>query len=263
MIYPHQQKAIEYIAEKFQKEEQVLALLLSGSIAHGFNDEHSDVDINIVVTDERYARQAEMQRITYYEDASQFYPDGYFDGKFITLGILRDVAERGNEPTRFALHDARILFDRTGQVAQLQSALAVYDEAGAQERAVRFLSQMEGWKWYCEEGIRRQNRYLQETSAAKMILFAGRLVLLDNRVFFPSYKWFLRVLEAVPNKPEGLMAAIDRVLQAKTAENLDGLFDLVKGYRDWSGGQEYSWTSHFVRDAETVWMRQEEYIDNL
>jgi len=49
MLYPHQQRAIDYIIGKFQSDPSVKALLISGSIAHGFNDEKSDVDICIVV----------------------------------------------------------------------------------------------------------------------------------------------------------------------------------------------------------------------
>ena len=54
MIYSHQQKAIDYITNKFETDSQVHALIISGSIAHGFNDEKSDVDINIIVSNDSY-----------------------------------------------------------------------------------------------------------------------------------------------------------------------------------------------------------------
>jgi hypothetical protein len=263
MIYPHQQKAIDYIIDKFRKDDRVEALLLSGSIAHGFNDAKSDVDINIVVSQELYEQYKKNQAMTYWESAADFYEGGYFDGKYISLAYLSLVLDKGNEPTRFALGDSEILFDRTGRLDTMLKCIGRYDLAGIQERAIRFLSQFEAWKWYCEEAIKRNNQYLLDLSVSKMILFGARLILLDNQTFFPYHKWLMTVLENVPHKPEGLMSAIEALLAEKSQENINCLYDRIKNYKDWTNGSDYSWTSHFVYDVETVWMRQEEFIENI
>lgn len=117
MIYPHQQKAIDYITKKFQSDNLVQALLISGSILHGLNDENSDIDLNIVVSNEVYEQRRADNALTYIKCADDFYTGGYYDGKYITLDYLSLVAERGNEPTKFALQDVHIAFDKTGQVA--------------------------------------------------------------------------------------------------------------------------------------------------
>jgi len=263
MIYPHQQKAIAYITNKFLQEEYVQALLISGSIMHGFNDETSDVDINIVVSEELYQQKRSQNALTYYEDAENFYSGGYFDGKFISLGYLSLVAKRGNEPTRFALHDVDIAFDRTGKVSDLIKQISIYNTENIQQNAIRLISQMDGWKWYCGEAIRRNNQYLLDTAVSRLILFVGRLILLENREFFPYHKWFMAVLERCENKPADFMPAVHRLLENKTHENIKYLCELVKGFRDWSGGAKYSWTSNFVEDVETIWMRQDEFIENM
>jgi len=255
MIYPHQQKAIDYITDRFLRDPQVDALLISGSIAHGYNDANSDVDLNIVASGEH--------GLTWWESAEEFYPGGYFDGKYITLDYLANIAERGNEASKFALHDAIIAFDRTGLVAGLQRQIAEYPTGGEQERIVRFLSQLDAWKWYCDEGLKRNNRYLLDYAASKLILFAGRLILLENRMFFPYHKWFLRVLEDAAKKPPELMPMIGGLLEEKSAENITRLYELVKNYKDWTEGAPYNWGPHFVYDTELFWMRQEETIDNL
>jgi len=263
MIYPGQRKAIEYITDKFQADDAIHALLISGSIAHGFNHEHSDVDINIIVSDDLYAQKASERAITWFEIADHFYPGCYFDGKFVTLKYLSQVAEHGNEPTRFALHDSQIAFDKTGQVAGYLQKIGAYDESRVQENAVRFLSQLDGWRWYCGEAIQKGDPYLLDVSVAKLILFAGRLILLHNRLFFPYHKWFTRVLEGAQHKPAELMPAIARLLAYKTSDNVKRLYELVRDYKDWTGGAPYSWTSNFVRDIETVWMRQDDCIENM
>jgi len=263
MIYEHQQKAIDYITDKFYLDNQTDALLISGSISHGFNDEYSDVDINIVVSDEIYEQKSKEHAFTYWENAENFYPGGYFDGKFITLNYLSLVVEKGNEPTRFALHDCKIAFDKTGQVADYIKKIGVYDTNKLRENTIRFLSQLEAWKWYCGEALKKNNQYLLDLSVSKLILFAGRLILLENRTFFPYHKWFMKVLENVVNKPPEFIQSIERLLKDKSLENITQFYELVKNYKDWSEGENYNWGSHFVYDTETVWMRQDEFIENI
>ena len=263
MIYQHQQNAIDYITDKFQLEDKVDALLISGSISHGFNDENSDVDINIVVSDDIYEQKSKECALTYWERADSFYDRGYFDGKYITLKYLSLVAEKGNEPTRFALYDSLIAFDKTGQVADYIKKIGAYKFECVKENAIRFVSQFDAWKWYCDEALKRNDQYLLDLSVSKLILFAGRLILLENKTFFPYHKWFMRVLEDVPNKPLALMSVIQRLLKDKSSDNIMQLYEMVKNYRDWSEGVQYSWSSNFLCDIETVWMRQDEFIENI
>lgn len=263
MIYQHQQKAIDYITAKLQSDRQVDALLISGSISHGFNDDNSDVDINIVVSNEIYEQKKKKHNLVYFESADNFYNGGYFDGKYITMDYLSLVAERGNEPTRFALQDSKIAFDKTGQVAGLLERIGIYKSEKIHENTIRFLSQLDAWKWYCDEAIKRDNRYLLDLSVSKLILFAGRLILMENRTFFPYHKWFLRVLEEVENKPLGIIPAIQDLLNNKSSDNIKRFYEMIKNYKDWAGGIEYSWPSHFILDTETVWKRQDEFVENI
>lgn len=263
MIYLHQKKAMNYIRDKLLSDNNIDALLISGSISHGFNDENSDIDINIIVSDEFYGQKNKEHALTYWESAENFYAGGYFDGKYITLNYLSSVAEKGNEPTRFALHDSKIAFDKTGKVSDYIRKIGEYKSDDIKEKTVRFLSQFEAWKWYCGEAEKKNNQYLLDLSVSKLILFAGRLILLENKIFFPYHKWFLRVLEDAPNKPPELIPAIQNLLNDKSSDNIAQLYSLVKNYKDWTNGKNYSWTSHFVYDTETVWLRQDDFIENI
>jgi hypothetical protein len=263
MIYPHHQRAIDYITEKLKSDPQVLALIISGSIAHGFNDEKSDVDINIIVSNDLYEQKMSTQTLTYWESGTDFYDEGYFDGKYITLDYLDLVSKQGNEPTRFALQDSLIAFDRTGQVADYIKKIGTYDEGRIQKNTIRFLSQLEAWKWYCTEALKKQNGYLLDTSVSKFILFSGRLILLDNKFFFPYHKWFIKSLEKAPKKPLELMDTISKLLNCKSEENINALYQIIKDHKDWANGINLNWSSYFVHDVETVWMREEEFIENI
>lgn len=263
MIYDNHQKSIAYITKKFSGDPDVLALLISGSIAHGFNTEKSDVDINIVVGNDYFETKKKAKALTYGESAENFYTGGYYDGKYITLDFLNSVAEHGNEPSRFALHDSLIAFDKTGRVKEIMERIARYPSERVHESALRFLSQFEGWKWYCGEALRKEDAYLLDVSVLKLILFGGRLILLHNKLFFPYHKWFLKVLERAPEKPDGLIACIQVLMKERSKENIDIFYNIIMNYYDWAEGQEYSWSSYFVSDIEHNWLTGHEYIENI
>lgn len=263
MIYPHHQKAIDYIINKLKDDPDVLALLISGSVAHGFNDINSDVDLNIVISEKSYNERNAERKLLYWEDASGFYENGYFDGKYITLDYLSMVAERGNEPSRFALHDVIIAFDKTNSVEGYIKEIGNYNKINEKGNTVRFLSQFDSWKWFCGEALKRENKYLLDLSVSKLILFGSRLILLENKLFFPYHKWLLKVLENAPDKPDGLIYSAEKLLNDKTPENINEFYELIKGYKNWTNGAEYNCFDYFMRDVETVWMDEKECIDNI
>ncbi len=48
-MYPHHERAITRLTEHYQNDPTVLALLISGSVARGWNREDSDVDYLVVI----------------------------------------------------------------------------------------------------------------------------------------------------------------------------------------------------------------------
>lgn len=105
-IQKHHVDSIVPIVEHFSTRDEVVALLLTGSLAHGFARPASDVDIAIVVSAAEYQKRKLVGELTYYDDRLSTYTGGYVDGKYVDLQFIRDVAARGSEPARFALKDA-------------------------------------------------------------------------------------------------------------------------------------------------------------
>ena len=161
------------------------------------------------------------------------------------------------------MQDVIIAFDKTGKVADYINQIGTFDESDIQERTIRFLSQLDIWAWYCGEALKRDNKYLLDVSVSKLILFACRLILLENRMFFPYHKWLLAVIDKCTEKPHDLTIAINRLLQDKSKKNIQYLYELIKNYMDWSEGVKYNCSSYFLHDVETVWMRQDEFIENI
>ena len=249
----HHLATIDRAVARLRARDDVLAVLVGGSIAHGFATTSSDVDLLIVVSDPEWERRLAAGDVTELDLESATYAGGYVDMKSTSVGFIRDVASRGSEQARFAFDGVTIAFSRIDGLDEEVRAAARYPIEGRAERIRAFHAQLEYWRWMFAEGDRSENAYARALAAPHVVLFAGRLVLAHNAVLYPGYKWLLRVLRDVPEQPPGLMSAIDSVVRAPDKEDVDALFDVVAGWRDW-GVADQHWGTRFMLDAELAWL---------
>jgi predicted nucleotidyltransferase len=261
-MHPHHLESIQRVTEYFQRDPEVLALLLGGSIAHGFETPSSDIDILIFVSDEDYKKRFAENRIHFFHTELASYDGGYVDGKYSTHSFVKQVIETGSEPARFAFAGSRVLFSKmNGFDADVRKA-AQYPKADQAERIKRFYAQFEAWHWYCGEALRLKNLYLLGASVGKFILFSGRLVLAHNELLYPYHKWFLKVLERAQDKPNGLLECIRALNENPIQENIESLYEMVKGFRPWiEGGLD--WPTQFMLDSELNWLEGNTPVDDL
>ncbi len=261
-MYPHHTQSIQNVTEYFQRDPEVLALLLGGSIAHGFETETSDIDILIVVSEEDYRKRLEANQVHFFNMDLCTYPGGYVDGKYTSLSFIQQVQEKGSEPARFAFAGSCILFSRIERLEETLQQVAQYPTAEKFQRIQRLYAQFEAWHWYCQEALRLRNEYLLETSVSKLILFSGRLILAHNELLYPYHKWFLRVLEDATDKPAGMLEAIHQLTVMHISENIEALYEKVKTFQPWVTG-EFSWPTQFMFDSELNWMDAKTPVDDL
>ena len=261
-MYPHHIQSIQNIIEYFPRDPEVLALLLGGSIAHGFETPTSDVDILILVSDEDYKKRLAENRVHFFNMDLCTYEGGYVDGKYLGLNFIEQVRQKGSEPARFAFADSRILLSKVDGLSEEIQKVAEYPRAEKADRIKRFYGQFEAWHWYCQESLRLKNTYLLGTSVSKFILFSGRLILAHNELLYPYHKWFLGVLERANNKPEGLLQSIQRLNATPTADNIESLYKMVKSFQPWIKG-EFNWPTQFMFDSELNWLEGNTPVDDL
>lgn len=261
-MYPHHTQSIQNVSDYFQRDPEVLALLLSGSIAHGFETPTSDVDIMIIVSDEDHRKRLESNQVHFFNKDLCTYEGGYVDGKYTSPSFIEQVREKGSEPARFAFAGSRILFSRIDELAERLQHVTCYPSAEKAERIKHFYAQFEAWHWYCQESIRLKNQYLLGTSVSKFILFSGRLILAYNELLYPYHKWFLRVLEGASNKPDGLLESIHQLNAAPAIENVEALYEKVKNFQSWSDNP-YGWPTQFMFDSELNWLDGKTPVDDL
>lgn len=254
-MFTHHYETIQNIKTKFVNNKDVIAVLLVGSIAHGYAREDSDVDIMIIIDEDSYNNRVEKQELTFYDETLTTYEGGYVDGKYISVNFMKEVRDSGSEASRYAFHNASFITSKDDGLSELLKGITKYSIGNKEENIQRFYSQFEAWKWYCDEAIKHDNRYLLNHSISKLTLFGGRMFLTYNERLFPYHKWFLKVLSEVSEKPEDLMMWIEKMHIEPSVDNINGFYNCVKGFYDWNTGDIY-WTDQFAKDSELNWLNK-------
>jgi predicted nucleotidyltransferase len=262
-LAPHHLATCRNVVAEFERQPEVLAVLLAGSIAHGHARPDSDVDIAIVVTPDEFERRAAAGRLTYFDQSLATWEGGYVDGKFHDLAFIRDVAERGSDQARYAFVGARPLLSRIDGLDDLLAAAVRYPVEEQAERVERFAAHMVAWRWYHGESIRLENRYLQVLGAQKVVLFACRAVLAANALLFPFHKWMLRVTADAANRPASMIDDIESSLADPSIERVGALCDSVIAHVAIEPDRLAEWPMHFMRDTELAWQSGHSPIDEI
>ena len=261
-VHPHHQKAIDHTVDRLRADPEVQALLLAGSIAHGFASPKSDVDVLIVVSDPAHEARLREGRMQYASAEGCEWEGGYVDGKYVSPGFLENVARSGSEPARFAFQDACILFSRIPSLEETLGAITRYPVAEKPERIRRFHAQLEAWHWYGHEALKLGDRYLLGVAVARSVLFGGRMILAHNELLYPYHKWFLRVLERAPDRPAELMDRIAALHADPCQATLLGFWATLKNFRAWEGGDR-PWPAQFMLDSELNWLEGRAPVEDL
>jgi predicted nucleotidyltransferase len=260
----HHVASISNLVRAFEHDPEVSALILGGSIAHGFARPDSDIDVTFVVPAAVYARHQQSGVVHYNNRALCTYDGGYIDGKYADVDFLRLVAARGSDPARYAFKDARILFSRIDGLDRILADIIRYPVDQKQERIHRFVAQLLAWRWYYSEALRQQNQYLVFLAVHKIVLFSCRVVLAANEMLYPYHKWLLRVVQTAPRQPPELAAKIEQLLTGHSWERVDGTcLDILAFVGISFDEANATWPSRFMRDTELRWVSEESGIDDL
>ncbi|MEO0605288.1 MAG: nucleotidyltransferase domain-containing protein, partial [Myxococcota bacterium] len=252
MIREHHQRAIARLTEAYRDDPSFCGLIIGGSVAKGYARDDSDVDFMIVATDDTFQRRLAARDLFINRRDLSDYEGGYVDGKIVDLGFLRDVAKRGNEPSRAAFEGAFVAYSHVDGLDALIRRIPVYPAAGHEDRVRAFYSMAFIQHWLIHEAERHGNRYVVLRAASQLALFAGRLILAHNRRLFPYHKWLVRTLEAVPDKPDGFLERFSALVDEPGGDAADALFDAVRTFVDWgvSDLDAYTW---FMTEVEWSW----------
>ena len=260
----HHSETIENLVTLHKKEPSVIALILGGSIAHGFAQPSSDVDVCIVVNDDDFARRKAESKLVYNNRDPKIvvYDGGYVDGKYANKAFLSLVAEKGSDAIRYSFKDNVVLFSHDPQLEELLQRIVRFPIEKKSERLERFVAQVLAWKWYYSEAVKKQNQYLLYLATQKIVLFSGRIVLTANHMLYPYHKWLLAELAKAERTPENFLTDVQTLLHNPSEEFVT---EFCRRVLDFAGYDEksYFWPDRFMRDSEQNWMSHEAPVDDL
>ena len=134
-MHSHHDESIQNVVKYFQNEPEVEALVLGGSLAHGYASPVSDIDIMIIITDQHYAKRLSEGNLQFFDRELCTYPEGYVDGKYLGMSHLTAVAEKGS-CCRYAFQDARCYFHTAliDEANPFDRLLSSHPQSGAMRR---------------------------------------------------------------------------------------------------------------------------------
>jgi hypothetical protein len=253
-MHPHHQKTISRLVEHFASDPRYPALLIAGSIAHGWETESSDVDFLLIATPEEYASRSAANDLTFFSTEYCDYPGGYVDGKIVSLDFMEEVARSGSEPARFAFHGVIPGYSHIRGLDDLLHRITAYPEQGRTARIQSYHAQLLAWRWFVDEAEKKNDPYLKARAASELTLFGARMILAHNRILYPFHKWMRTALQNAPDRPADLLERLDACVLQPSSAAAEAFLRCILDFRTWETASE-GWPVRFLIDTEWAWRR--------
>lgn len=203
-MYKHHQEAIENLIKYFSDRDEIIAVILGGSVAKGMERIDSDIDAMVIVTPEYYEER--RQNNTTVETINGFcnYKGGYFDVKYYTKEFIKACAKGGSEPARNAYIKSKVLFSKDEEIYDIAADIPVFREDEKTDKLLSFYSSL--WlHYYYFWPLSKENPYMKIRAAAEISYCCYRIILQENGILFPCNRRLEETVGNAPNQPEGIL----------------------------------------------------------
>lgn len=249
-----QERALAAYVDSVRQQPGALGVILVGSVAQSREREDSDVDVYLVVDEERFAAETARGRFAWVERRGVDYPGSYIDIKLVSPSYLATAVERADDPTRASFLGARVAWSAVGGLDETVARIAELPDDVWDDRIRSFVAQAHLYGGYfLRQAVDRGDEFLRRHAGLHLSLAAARAALAAARVMLPGPKYVSALVRTVPT-PEGFLAAWDRVVADPGA---DSGAELLRILDDWLGAgiTPDEALSTFIRDNELAWLR--------
>jgi len=249
-----QERALAAYVESVRDEPGTLAVLVVGSVAQGRERPDSDVDVYLVVEEERFAAETAAGRFAWVDRWGLDYPGSYIDIKLSSPAYLETAAERADDPTRASFLGARVAFSRlAGLEAVIERITTLPDDVWSERVRSHVAQARLHGGYFLKQAVERDDAFLRHHAGLHLSLAAARAALASSRTLMQGPKYVSRLVRSVPT-PDGFVEAWERVVADPDIESAAVLMGILD---DWLGlnldGDET--LSVFIRDNELAWLR--------
>jgi hypothetical protein len=249
----HHDAAIARYVARQAGDPSCLAVVVSGSLARRTERPDSDVDLYLVVTEDRWQEAFARRRLMYTEDDDIGYSGGYFDIKLATLSYLDDAAERGDDPVRDSFASSRIVFSRVDDLAARIGRIGDAADGDWNARVASFLAQarLHGG-YFLEQAAASGDQLLLRHASLHLATSAARALLAVNHIRYPGPKYLSKLVSALDRKPDGFDALLAAVLADPNPATADALLSSLESFTGAILAKDET-LSTFVLDNELAW----------
>ncbi len=259
-MYEHHQRSMNILVDYFKDDIGVTAIVLGGSVAKGCARPDSDIDAIIVVSEDKYCRLADSNKLSECIFGHCTYEHGYFDIKYCTEKYLLSVMENGSEPCRNAFKSSKCLFSRNSEIEEWIKKIPVFQRHEKNEKLLSFYSALtlnSGYFW----GASSNNIYLKIKTAADIVLFGFRLLLQENEVLFPCHKALLDTISNLENKPGDIINKANTFLTSLNDEAKDNYVNSILNFIEYRPPEDFSvLLTRYIDDTELWWYKERPVI---
>jgi hypothetical protein len=217
----------------FRENPEIIALLLTGSVATGTERPNSDLDGVAVVSQEYFEQKKKSGAVIDVIESvwgKCTYEGGYFDVHYKTKQELQKISESGTEPKRNMFSCARTLFCNDPDLPELVSRIPVFQKAEATEKQLRYYCTLkQSYSYFFS--ICKPEGFARLHTASRMIFCLYCLILLENEILFPSIRKLEETVRRCTNKPEMIIEKCRRFIENMSDENA---LELINNYEGWT-----------------------------
>lgn len=249
----HHERAISRFVADASVDPDVLAVIVSGSVARGTERVESDVDLYLVVSERRWDEAYAARRLMYTSTEGIDHGGGYFDIKLASLPYLDDAAERGDDPVRDSFASARVVYSRVPDLSVRLSRIATLSPSDWEDRVAGFVAQCRLYGGYfLQQAYEHGDPLLLAHASVHLATSAARALLARDRVFFPGAKYLRQRVSGVPSAPPGFVSLLDAVIGRPSPATAAAVLAVVEDVVG-SALPPDETLSRFVLDNELAW----------
>lgn len=256
-MYKHHREIVDRLREVFINDNNIEAFILIGSVARDDARPESDIDYLLVIDEDYYFQLKQNNSLHDSRNGLCIEPCQQAGGRFITKKYLVELSKEGNEPSRWAFQDAKVLFSRDIKIEELVMEIPVYQLNEQLDKMESFKSQIRMHFSYLELAEYSKNTYLLLETAVKVVLFSGRLILADNKILYPNRKWFMREFKNAPDKPDGIYEDAIDFLNSPSIAKANAYIEKILKYKNYPEPSE-GWGKRYERDC--LWNEEEKVV---
>ena len=215
----HHRATLAAYLRKITAHSDVVAVIVTGSVARGQSRDDSDIDVYVVLDGEAYIRAATEHRISYADKEVATYVGGYVDVKILSLEQLRTAVIRGDEPMRASFEFARVVHSTTDNIEDLVASIPVLPNSEWQRRVEDHLATARlQLHYFLTTGLARSDAFLTAHAAVHGVTAAHRCMLAQHRILFQGPKHLHASIARMPDLPTEYLEVSDALLAAPTED---------------------------------------------